>query len=61
MRHHEMSDPIAVAFHDDALCCLAHQVVGEALGALVDQGVRLDEARAILRAGVAAIIADYEI
>ena len=57
----EMSDPIVRAFRDDALCCLAHQVVGEALVALIDQGVSLDVARAMLHAGVAAIIDDYEV
>jgi hypothetical protein len=61
MEQPETSDPITVAFPDDQVCSLAHQVVGEALVALVDHGVSLDDARAILRAGIEAVIAEYEV
>jgi hypothetical protein len=56
----EEGDPVALAFPDEALRDQAHELIGQALCALVELGYRLDAAQEVLHEGLAAIVEDYE-
>jgi hypothetical protein len=53
-------DGVLHAFAEEDLNLLAHQVVGDALDALLDLGCSLDEARARLKRALAAIVDDFQ-
>lgn len=56
----DAEDVLTRAFPASATCEAAHELVGEAITALVDVGYSLDAARAILLAGLATLITTFE-